>query len=102
MIMRFAVPAPIVQFLLAQTVFWLGLDHSVGAADWPQWRGVDGTGVAHDANLPIRWSATDGVHWKADLPGRGLSSPIIAGDRLYLTACTGVNQDRLHVLCFDA
>jgi outer membrane protein assembly factor BamB len=50
----------------------------------------------------VRWSETEGIRWRVDLPGRGLSSPIISGERVYLTACTGVNQDRLHVLCYDA
>src|SRR5262249_205518 len=58
--------------------------------------------VSNEANLPSRWNATEGVRWKIDLPGRGLSSPIIAGNRLYVTACTGVNQDPLHVFGFDA
>jgi outer membrane protein assembly factor BamB len=75
---------------------------TVRGADWPQWRGMDGSGVSSDANLPTRWTTTEGIRWKADLPGRGLSSPIVARGQLYLTACTGVNQDRLHVLCFDA
>jgi outer membrane protein assembly factor BamB len=75
---------------------------SLQASDWPQWRGEGGNAISTDSNLPTRWTATEGIRWKVDLPGRGLSSPIIAAGRLYLTACTGVNQDRLHVLCFDA
>jgi outer membrane protein assembly factor BamB len=71
-------------------------------SDWTQWRGADGTGVSADTNLPTRWTATEGVRWKVDLPGRGLSSPIISAGKLFVTACTGVNQDRLHVLCYDA
>ena len=64
------------------------------ASDWPQWRGADGSGVTTEAGLPVRWSADEGIRWKIDLPGRGLSSPIIAGGRLYLTACTGPTQDQ--------
>jgi len=71
------------------------------AADWPQWRGADWSGVSSERKLPVRWSDTEGLHWQVELPGRGLSSPIVSGNRLYLTACTGVNQDRLHVMCFD-
>jgi outer membrane protein assembly factor BamB len=72
------------------------------AGDWPQWRGADGTGISSEANLPTRWTASEGIRWKIDLPGRGLSSPIISQGRVYLTACTGPTQERLHVLCFDA
>ncbi len=73
----------------------------VAAADWPQWRGADGTGVSTETNLPVRWSETENLRWKVDLPGRGLSGPVVAGGRVYLTACTGPTQDRLHVLAFD-
>src|SRR6185436_7297544 len=40
--------------------------------------------------------------WKTDLPGRGLSSPIIIGDKIFVTSCSGPKQQRLHVLCFNA
>jgi outer membrane protein assembly factor BamB len=72
------------------------------ATDWPQFRGPDGRGVADDTGLPAKWSPTENIRWTADLPGRGLSCPVIAGGRAYVTACSGVNQDRLHVLAFDA
>jgi outer membrane protein assembly factor BamB len=71
------------------------------AADWPQFRGPGGLGVSLETGLPIRWSETENIRWKVDLPGRGLSSPVVAGGRVYVTACTGPEQKRLHVLCFD-
>jgi len=74
----------------------------VRAGDWPQFRGPGGTGVSPEVNLPTNWSATENVRWKADLPGRGLSSPVVADGRVYITACTGYRERRLHVLCFDA
>jgi outer membrane protein assembly factor BamB len=70
------------------------------AGDWTQFRGSSGTGSA-DADLPVRWSEKENVRWKVDLPGRGLSCPVIAGGRVYVTACTGFLESRLHVLCFD-
>lgn len=70
--------------------------------DWPQFRGPGGRGVSEEAGLPVEWSMDRGLRWKIDLPGRGLSSPVIAGGRLYLTACTGPEQERLHVLCYEA
>jgi outer membrane protein assembly factor BamB len=72
------------------------------AADWTQFRGSGSTGVSEETGLPVTWNATENVRWKADLPGRGLSSPVIAGGRVYVTACSGYQQTRLHVLCFDA
>lgn len=52
--------------------------------DWPQWRGPLGTGVAPDAKPPTEWSDTKNIKWKVELSGRGNSTPIIWGDRIYL------------------
>ena len=71
-------------------------------ADWPEFRGPGGQGWSEEKSLPTRWSKTENLRWSAELPGRGLSSPIIVGDRVFLTACTGFQQTRLHVLCFEA
>jgi outer membrane protein assembly factor BamB len=71
------------------------------AADWPQFRGADSNSVSHDAQPPVEWNDKQNIAWKVDLPGRGPSSPIIVGSRLVVTASSGINQDRLHVLCFD-
>lgn len=72
------------------------------AADWRQFRGNDTSGVALNDTLPDRWSKDENLAWTAELPGRGLSSPIVVGDRVIVTAATGFRQDRLHVLCFSA
>lgn len=57
------------------------------AADenWPQFRGADSRGLSHNDGLPDRWSATENVAWKTELPGRGWSSPVVWGDRVFLT-----------------
>lgn len=73
---------------------------SARAGDWPQFRGARGDGVAADARVPGQLDAQS-VTWTADLPGRGLSSPVIMGDRIFLTATSGAKQERLHVLCFN-
>lgn len=69
------------------------------AGDWLQFRGPQSSGVAIGANLPSKVEPRN-IAWKTALPGRGLSSPIIVGQRVFVTATTG--RDRLHVLCFDA
>src|SRR5262245_28793003 len=71
------------------------------AADWPQFRGPHGNGVSEETSLPAKLNA-DSVHWASDLPGRGLSSPIIIGDRVIVTCSSGLKQQRLHVLCVNA
>lgn len=74
---------------------------TLASADWRQFRGPSGNGVVNDAALPAQLGAGN-IHWAIDLPGRGLSSPIIVGDRVYVTAASGPKQDRLHVICFSA
>jgi outer membrane protein assembly factor BamB len=72
------------------------------AADWPQFRGPGGRGVSAETGLPETWGANDNLKWKVALPGRGLSCPVIARNRLFLTANSGMAMTRLHVLGFDA
>ena len=61
--------------------------------NWPQFRGADSRGVAENPDIPDRWSATANVAWKTDLPGRGWSSPIVWGNRIFLT--TVINTGNL-------
>ncbi len=54
--------------------------------DWPQFRGPDSSGVADGSRLPLRWSTTDNVAWVTEIPGRGWSSPVVLGSRVFVTA----------------
>jgi outer membrane protein assembly factor BamB len=64
----------------------LTVNLSVSAADnWPRYRGPDAMGVAEDAQLPDAWDTSKNVEWKSDIPGRGWSSPIVWGNRVFLT-----------------
>src|SRR5882672_11978606 len=53
--------------------------------NWPQFRGPAGQGVVRETGLPLEWSDTKNVLWKTELPGRGHSSPIVWGNRIFLT-----------------
>jgi outer membrane protein assembly factor BamB len=68
-------------------------------AHWPGWRG-DGSGISRDRILPLYWSAEAGIAWRTALPGEGHSSPVVWGDRIFLTAATDAGTNRL-VLCLD-
>lgn len=74
----------------------------VRAGDWTQFRGPLASGLSDETGLPTKLDPGKNLAWKVALPGRGLSSPIVAGDRVFLTSATGPKQDRLHVFCFDA
>ena len=79
----------------------LCLAATAGAADWREFRGPQGRAIAADQAIRTRWSEDDGIAWKADLPGRGASSPIVVGDLVVVTASSGPRQDRLHILALD-
>jgi outer membrane protein assembly factor BamB len=52
---------------------------------WPQWRGPFASGVSRTANPPTEWSETKNVRWKVEVPGRGSSTPVVWGDRVFIT-----------------
>ena len=60
-------------------------------ANWPQWRGPDGLGISTEKNLPTEWSTSKNIKWKTPIVGRGHSSPIVWGNRVFLT--TAVEGD---------
>jgi outer membrane protein assembly factor BamB len=68
-------------------------------ANWPRWRGPHENGHTTDSNLPVKWSA-ENVVWKTQLPGVGQSSPIIWGDRIFLTSALEQGKERV-VYCVD-
>jgi outer membrane protein assembly factor BamB len=68
--------------------------------DWPGWRGPRLDGTSAEADVPVRWSATENIAWKTPLPGIGHSSPAIVGDRIFVTTCLLKEQQRV-LLCLD-
>ena len=74
---------------------------SPAAADWPQFRGPLGSGAAQSGNPPTQWSAEQNVAWTVALPGKGFSQPVIADGHVYVTAASGPDNERLHLLCYD-
>ena len=63
---------------------------AAGAEDWPQFRGPTGQGHSAERGLPLEWSETRNVLWKARVPGAGWSSPVVAGGRVWVTASSEV------------
>ncbi|WP_010587790.1 outer membrane protein assembly factor BamB family protein [Schlesneria paludicola] len=88
------------RFLFLVTITWCSLAANAFTGDWRQFRGSESNGLGDDILPPTTFSATENVAWKVALPGKGLSSPIIVGDRVFVTCSSGFNQDRLHVVCF--
>ncbi|MCH7989307.1 MAG: pyrrolo-quinoline quinone, partial [Planctomycetes bacterium] len=67
-------------------------------ADWLQFRGNNVNGVSSETDVP---TSMEKIAWSAELTGRGLSGPIVIGERVVLTSSSGFEQDRLHVHCFS-
>lgn len=83
---------------------------NVPPGPWAQFRGPNGQGISADKNLPTTWSATENILWKVPLPGGGTSSPIVIGERIYLTCYSGLSGDgsqgdpngiKRHLLCLN-
>jgi outer membrane protein assembly factor BamB len=73
----------------------------LGAVEvWPEFRGPTGDGHVETSELATTWSETENVRWKANLPGRGWSTPVIVGDRIWMTSATE-NGRELTALCVD-
>ena len=69
-------------------------------ANWFNFRGNQSNGFSNSKSL-IELNTNRKGAWKSKLPGRGLSSPIIVGDKVFLSASSGVKQETLHVFCFS-
>ncbi len=68
--------------------------------NWPNFHGPSGSGASHSQHT-LDTLSPESIAWTAPLTGRGLSGPVVDGDNVFLTASSGPEQDRLHVLCFD-
>src|SRR5262245_20470114 len=86
-----------------RTVISLLLSTFCMGADWLQFRGGDAGGAAR-VDLPVAWNVETNEHiaWKTPLVGKGVSGPIVVGNKVFVTASSGFKQDRLHVMCVDA
>lgn len=85
---------------IAGAVLLCVLTAGLHADDWSRFRGPGGTGIS-GSSVPLEWSESSNLQWKAKLPGRGTSSPIVIGDRVFLTCYSGEANRSLnrHVVC---
>ena len=89
------------------TVLVLATSLAAAEGDWPHWRGPNDDGMAR-GDAPLRWSDQDHIAWKAPVPGRGFSSPVVWGNRIFLTTAVpagtaggGLVEHKFSVLAFD-
>ena len=83
--------------LMASIVFALDIQ----AADWPMFRGADRSGISTESKAPLNWSAEKNVKWKVALPSGGNSSPVVSGDRVFVTCAEDGRGFRRSLYCFS-
>lgn len=91
-----------VTYGIMYTVLFASLE--VQAGNWDRWRGENGGGVVAEGQAPTRWSAVDNVRWSTPISGRGHSSPIVHGDRVFVTSATPLDlqgRARQYLLILD-
>ena len=72
----------------------------IRAENWPGWRGPSGDGISAGKGIPTKWSSTENIAWKIAVPGEGHSSPIVWGDKVFLTSSLTEKNKRI-LLCID-
>src|SRR5262245_60967998 len=87
------------QWLVLVSLATFAAPSVAGDTNWPRWRGPQQDGHSADPDLPMKWSS-ENIVWKTSLPGIGQSSPIIWGDRIFLTSGLDKGKERI-VLCVD-
>lgn len=96
------------RFFFAATLILMSLSLHAGAEDWPEFRGPTGQGHSTATGLPLEWGPEKNVVWKTPVPGLGWSSPVVAGDFIYLTSAVSKGEEKpgadrqLCVLALDA
>ncbi|QDU27896.1 outer membrane biogenesis protein BamB [Anatilimnocola aggregata] len=85
--------------LLPLVVALLALPSPLALADWPAWRGPTGQGFSDDKNVPLTWSDTENVKWKIELAHQGNSTPVIWGDKIFMTQADKDGKTR-SLICF--
>ncbi len=84
--------------------------HAATSTDWPRFLGPTGAAIVTESTAPLKWSDSENIRWKAEMPGPGSSSPIVFGDKVFITCWTGygdkegandVDQLMRHLICLN-
>ncbi len=84
---------------IAALVLAVSMCSALHAADWPAWRGPTGQGFCDETNVPLKWSNKQNVKWKIKLAHQGNSTPVVWGDKIFLTQANKGGSER-SLLCF--
>jgi outer membrane protein assembly factor BamB len=78
----------------------VGMAAPARSENWPGWRGPRGDGTSIEKNIPVKWTATENIAWKTEVPGLGHASPIVWQDRVFTVSCLPESEERV-LLCLD-
>jgi len=95
---------PSAYFLRFRVIAFFLLLPNLHAGDWPQWRGPSSNGISDESGLPVHWGSGEHIRWKAPLAGLGVSSPVIWGDKVFVTSQKGIvpaQQGQMPLLARD-
>src|SRR5262249_49751722 len=92
--------APLLAVLFTLPLCQLVTSSPCHAENWPGWRGPRGDGTSHEKGLPQTWSENQNIRWKTAIPGKGHSSPIVWGDRVFVTSCLEEKGERV-LICIN-
>src|SRR3954469_9764992 len=92
--------SPIVRRFLPFVCAALSLASAARAADWPMFRGPDRNGVSPESKAPVTWGVDRNIKWKAALPQPGNSSPVVAGDRVFVPCAEDKQGMKRGLFCF--
>ena len=87
------------RFLFGWLAFVFWLTGTALAHEWPRFRGPNGSGLSDAKTIPVKWTDSD-IRWKAKLPGEGISSPVVWGERLFVTSAEPDLGQR-HLICLQ-
>ncbi|MFN0077545.1 MAG: PQQ-binding-like beta-propeller repeat protein [Prosthecobacter sp.] len=91
-------------------VFAITTLHAATSTDWPRFLGPTGAAIVAESKVPLKWSDSENIVWKAEMPGPGSSSPIVFGDKVFITCWTGYGDKEgandmskltRHLLCLN-
>ena len=88
-----------VAFIILVSFIPLGNTNDLTAQDWTRFRGPNGSGISGAKSVPVSWTSVD-YNWKIELPGIGHSSPVVWGEKLFVTSADGEAGKR-YLLCIN-
>src|SRR5687767_9788389 len=82
---------------LSLVIVLSSISQVTGAEEWTRFRGPNGSGVSDAKTIPVKWSESD-IRWQTQLPGEGISSPVIWGERVFVTSAEP-DLGKRHLMC---